>query len=250
MEETTAARDDLIAQDTARLLLFRGFLREAATLALSRLEISWKVGNWRDYLAATLTCPLQVYDALRHDADAQETLRQTINEVLPQDFEQLEQQEVSSLFVRLEPSLPWPAWREELLKSFTTGAHNQALFVFPNAPKIEHHGLRFRSQTEIRIYAAFLKKGILVFPLPLAVMGRPSVYREPDFLVCHQGHWGILEIHGEEFHPPETAAKEHERRRMFRELGVVTYEIYDASRCYNQPDQVVSEFLALLGRGL
>ncbi len=85
-------------------------------------------------------------------------------------------------------------------------------------------------------------------PLPVAVMGARAKYKEPDFVICHRGKWGILEIHGEEYHPPETAAKEHARRREFQELGVETYEIYDATECYNNPAKVVEQFLRLLSR--
>ncbi len=74
-------------------------------------------------------------------------------------------------------------------------------------------------------------------------MGEIGEVLEPDFLVFYKGRSGILEIHGSEFHPAETAAWEHERRRRFIDLGVNEYEIYDATRCYEQPDRVVTDFL-------
>jgi hypothetical protein len=127
------------------------------------------------------------------------------------------------------------------------GANNQAHFVISDRVVHEHQGLRFRSITEIRLYDALVKRRLLVFPLPLAVLGDVGAYREPDFLVFSQtGRSGILEIHGAEFHPPETAAREHERRRRFIDLGINEYEIYDAAQCYNESDRVVSDFLARL----
>jgi hypothetical protein len=127
------------------------------------------------------------------------------------------------------------------------GTNNQAPFVISDRVIHEHQGLRFRSITEIRLYDALVKRRLLVFPLPLAVLGDVGAYREPDFLVFSQtGRSGILEIHGAEFHPPETAAREHERRRRFIDLGINEYEIYDAAQCYKESDRVVSDFLARL----
>ena len=58
-----------------------------------------------------------------------------------------------------------------------------------------------------------------------------------------EGKCGILEIHGDKWHPPETAAQEHERRREFVNLGVSIFEIFDAERCWKDPDGVVNDFL-------
>jgi len=126
--------------------------------------------------------------------------------------------------------------------------NNQARFVFPDGQVHEYHGLVFRSQTEIRVFDALVKRHVLFCPLPVAVMGELGIYREPDFMVFSRGRSGILEIHGSVFHPPETAAREHDRRRRFIDLGVNEYEIYDASRCYNEPERVVGDFLSRLSR--
>jgi very-short-patch-repair endonuclease len=70
--------------------------------------------------------------------------------------------------------------------------------------------------------------------------------READFLVCHHGKWGILEVDGEPFHPPSRTVQDHERDRLFQKHGIKTIEHYDATRCYNAPSDVVAEFLQLL----
>jgi very-short-patch-repair endonuclease len=72
--------------------------------------------------------------------------------------------------------------------------------------------------------------------------------REPDFLVCADGHWGILEVDGDPWHPPERAAQEHERDRLFRRQGLKV-ERYSADRCFEAADAVVAEFLGLLRQG-
>ena len=129
-----------------------------------------------------------------------------------------------------------------------SGPNNQARFLFPDGQVHEHHGLIFRSQTEIRMFDALVKRRVLFCPLPVAVMGELGIYREPDFLVFYRGRSGILEIHGSAFHLPETAVQEHERRRRFIDLGVNEFEVYDATRCYNEPERVVGDFLSRLSR--
>ena len=120
---------------------------------------------------------------------------------------------------------------------------NQAIFTFPDSPKITFEGLNFRSKTEIRIFETLAKRGLLILPLPIAVMGERGKRREPDFVVFYNGKAGILEIHGDKWHPPETAAAEHERRRTFTKLGINVYEIFGAERCWNDPEGVVEDFL-------
>lgn len=121
--------------------------------------------------------------------------------------------------------------------------NNQAMFDFKDSIKISFQGLSFRSKTEVKIYEALLKRGLLIMPLPVMVMGVKEKYKEPDFVVCYNGRIGILEIHGEQWHPPQTAATEHERRREFTKLGINVYEIFDSKRCWGNPDDVVDDFI-------
>jgi hypothetical protein len=138
-------------------------------------------------------------------------------------------------------------WRTQII-SATSGANNQGLFHFPNGTKLIKDGLNFRSQTEIKMYEALIKRGLLIFPLPVAVMGNPKIRREPDFVVAYKGKIGILEIHGEKWHPPETYAKEAERRRIFLDLGVAVYEVFDSKECSNNADKVIDKFLKAFER--
>jgi len=161
-------------------------------------------------------------------------IAQTISEIGPY---------VRYISCHLDRSEPPENWRSDLANSIAVLNANQAIFTFRDSPKIIHEGLSFRSKTEIKLYEALLKKGLLVLPLPLAVLGRRHRYKEPDFVVCHKGRCGVLEIHGDKWHPPETAAEEHERRREFVNLGITIFEIFDAGRCWRDPDGVVDEFL-------
>ena len=111
---------------------------------------------------------------------------------------------------------------------------------------VVYDGLRFRSKTEIKIYEALKKRRVLFFANSTAVLGQKNTKREPDFLVCQDGRWGILEVMGEPYHPSATAMKDHDRARLFKNYGLHVIEFYDANRCYNHPDDVVDEFLNLL----
>ena len=111
---------------------------------------------------------------------------------------------------------------------------------------IEHDDLRFRSRSEIKIYDALKKRNVLFFANATAVLGGKAVKREPDFLVCQNGKWGILEVMGDQYHPSNTAMRDHDRARLFKDYGLFCIEFYDATRCYNRPDEVVDDFLKRL----
>lgn len=113
---------------------------------------------------------------------------------------------------------------------------------------IEHDGLRFRSRSEIKLYEALKKRHVLFFANATAVLGSKDVKREPDFLVCQNGKWGILEVMGEQYHPSTTAMRDHDRARLFKDYGLFYIEFYDAARCYNKPDEVVDDFLQRLSK--
>jgi hypothetical protein len=111
---------------------------------------------------------------------------------------------------------------------------------------IKHDGLNFRSRTETRIYDALKRKKVLFFANATAVLGEKNIKREPDFLVCKDGKWGILEVMGESYHPSTTAMRDHDRARLFKDYGLICIEFYDAERCYNHSDEVVDDFLERL----
>jgi hypothetical protein len=112
----------------------------------------------------------------------------------------------------------------------------------------EWNGLRFRSHSEVCIARALERAGALFFPNARGRLGTTAKRenREPDFLVCHQGKWGILEVDGEPFHPPSRTVQDHARDRLFKAHGVRVVEHYDAELCRSAPDTVVQEFLRLL----
>lgn len=113
---------------------------------------------------------------------------------------------------------------------------------------IEHDGLRFRSRSEVKVYNELKRRNVLFFSNATAVLGGKDVKREPDFLVCQDGKWGILEVMGDQYHPSATAMRDHDRARLFKDYGLYFIEFYDAKECYNSPAQVVDEFLKHLSK--
>lgn len=122
-------------------------------------------------------------------------------------------------------------------------AHNQA--VGAELVKIWKN-LRFRSEDEVKIAQALERAGVLFFP---NCKGRLTTSenrqnREPDFLVCHQGNWGILEVDGSQ----HDAEKDAERDSFFKVHGISIIERYTAKQCREHADNVVQEFLKILSR--
>lgn len=112
---------------------------------------------------------------------------------------------------------------------------------------IEHDELRFRSEVEAIIYDELKKRDLLVCPNPAAILGGAEhEKREPDFLICHRGKLGILEVMSDAFH--KNAAKDHDRARLFKKYGVLCIEFFTANECKFSPQKVVDKFLTLLER--
>ena len=111
-----------------------------------------------------------------------------------------------------------------------------------------YNEMKFASKTEVRIAQEFERRGILFFPLPLAVRADTGElykdHREPDFLVCQDGVWGILEV---SYHP-DRFEKDAEKDGWFKQSGILCVEHKSAERCFNSPSEVVDEFMAVLAR--
>jgi hypothetical protein len=231
--------------NASQLLAARGDMQAAGLIATLNFTLSKAINDFNDeFNVLHASAPIAQYEYLRNAISNPESKQEykrifsdiaaVMSEIGPY---------VRFIVCYLDQSQAPGSWRQDLNNAISVLSSNQALFTFKDSRKLLHEGLNFRSKTEIRVYDALVRKGVLVFPLPLAVMGQSRQYKEPDFVVCHNGKVGILEIHGDVWHTPETAAKEHERRRQFLNLGVSVYEIFGAERCWSNPDDVVDEFL-------
>jgi hypothetical protein len=174
----------------------------------------------------------------------------------------LTQPMAATLAAALREGLPAGVWVERLVArpaeeprhTSTGGAQQVALHASglnqaagELAPRT-WAGMRFRSESELRLAQALDRAGVLFFPDALARLGPPRARqnREADFLVCWQGAWGILEVDGEPFHGQDREVANAERDQLFRQHGLVVMEHVDAARCFATPDRVVEAFLALL----
>lgn len=111
---------------------------------------------------------------------------------------------------------------------------------------LTYNEMKFGSQAEIRIAQELESRKVLFFPLPLAVRAETGNFyqdhREPDFLICHEGVWGILEVsrHSDRYE------KDAEKVAWFEKSGILCVKHYTAERCYKNSAEVVDEFLGIL----
>jgi hypothetical protein len=147
---------------------------------------------------------------------------------------------------------PEEDWRE-LVKSLIARAKepNQGVVTSivrqreEQAP-LKYNEMKFGSSTEIRVAQELERRKILFFPLPLAVRADTGKnfqdHREPDFLICHEGVWGILEV---AFHQGRYE-KDKQKDEWFKKSGILCVEHYTAEECYGRTTSVVDRFLSIL----
>jgi hypothetical protein len=141
----------------------------------------------------------------------------------------------------------WLRWRTPACDYVNnTQVHNQ--IADPSKVKTTWNNLRFRSHSEMRIAIALDEAGVLFLPNCMGRLNGPGGRRnlECDFLVCHEGRWGILEVDGEPFHPPSRTVHDHERDRFFKAHGILLIEHFDSRECFENAKGVVQKFLGLL----
>ncbi len=151
---------------------------------------------------------------------------------------------VGGVEVRAEMVALDSEWRAELI-GIARGKS-----VTNNSGKFTWNNLKFASPPEMRIAEALDAKGVMFFPSAKGRLndmdGRSN--RIPDFLVCHNGKWGILEVDGGTYHPPTRTVHDHARDELFHQHGVRVVRHYDARECQETPEFVVDKFLALLAK--
>ena len=242
-------RDDQLLASVVRFLIDGGE-EDAASIILSCTLSQWESGDswWAGdeqtfAIHVNLVGPRQAYEVLHDEKHPVSKAVKSAIQALLSPGEYLKHLTVSVERIEIDAD-----WRAELLEiARGKGVHNQAA-------DLSHgrlwNGLRFRSESETRIARELDRAGVLFLPNCKARVnssdGRKN--REPDFLVCASGKWGILEVDGEPFHPPSRTVEDHERDRLFRAHGIKVVEHFDAGECYNEPKNVVARFLAILAQ--
>lgn len=147
---------------------------------------------------------------------------------------------------------PEDDWRE-LVKSLIARAKEPNQGVVTNIVRqkndqepLKYNEMRFGSATEIRVAQELERRKILFFPLPLAVRAETGKnfqdHREPDFLICHEGVWGILEV---AFHQGRYE-QDKQKDEWFKKSGILCVEHYTAEECYGKTTSVIDRFLSIL----
>ncbi|MGB8687352.1 MAG: pentapeptide repeat-containing protein [Microcoleus sp.] len=113
--------------------------------------------------------------------------------------------------------------------------------------EINWNGFRFHCDAQVKIAEILDRTSTLFIPnsqLRIATAaGRQN--QKADFLIFHQNKLGILKIDSQSSHQNAT---EDEMCRLFIDSGICLVKHYDATRCSEQPDLVVQEFLEILSQ--
>jgi hypothetical protein len=187
--------------------------------------------RWNSY-NATITFRVPVADRARFTNDIHAAILAAAAKCFPPDAGY----ELQDLQIAVALSGPPPPKDEASLN----------MSRLKSAGTIQHDGLLFRSRTESKIYDELKKRRVLFFPNPTAILGGKDLKREPDFLVCSEGKWGILEVMGEPYHPAATAMQDHDRARLFNDYRITIIQFYESQRCFEDPAAVVTDFLRRL----
>ncbi|MGB7709794.1 MAG: pentapeptide repeat-containing protein [Microcoleus sp.] len=119
--------------------------------------------------------------------------------------------------------------------------------LYDSEKEINWNGFRFHSDAQVKIAEILDRTSTLFIPnsqLRIATAaGRQN--QKADFLIFHQNKLGILKIDSESSHQNAT---EDEMCRLFIDSGISLVKHYDATRCSEQPDLVVQEFLEILSQ--
>lgn len=119
--------------------------------------------------------------------------------------------------------------------------------LYDSEKEINWNGFRFHSDAQVKIAEILDRTSTLFIPnsqLRIATAtGRQN--QKADFLIFHQNKLGILKIDSQSSHQNAT---EDEMCGLLIDSGICLVKHYDATRCSEQPDLVVQEFLEILSQ--
>jgi hypothetical protein len=231
----------------------------AAMLIDGELEITNTASELREYghcfgKGLAVGIPYEYYSIIRSNEYYREVIESRLDKLF-RDYNRISDNRVS-IVIELRIKLldeDW-GWRDkvrELLlnaKDANQGVVVEKTFVRDGKQPLLYNEMKFGSRSEVRIAQELEARRVLFFPLPLAVRSDTGAvyldHREPDFLICQDGTWGILEV---AFHP-DRYEKDSEKDIWFKKSGILCIQHYTAERCFNYPSEVVDEFLQLLAK--
>lgn len=235
-------------------LLLEGNYREVAALVVDA-ELTILQGNYQP-AGVSVDLPPSAYIYVSTDTSLKRTIEETLRflcagYLYDQNGNRLDNLEIEYRIKLLDVEQDWRAIVKELIvnaKDANQGTVTEKVFSREKKQVYSYNEMKFGSQAEIRIAQEFERRKVLFFPLPLAVRAETGLlyqdHREVDFLVCHDGLWGILEV---AYHP-DRYEKDSEKDSWFKKSGILCVQHYTAERCYNQSSSVVDEFLSILAK--
>lgn len=213
----------------------------AGQLLYCRMEVTFD-GEYQFKLVA----PRRIYDQLAREDAFMETVGDRVRAALTAVLAALNVNfDPAGLVFAPELTTIGADWRLQLAAAVDgKSAHNQAVGL---KKAVVWNDLRFRSAAELRIAQALEKAQVLYLPNCKASLGyKIRETREPDFLICHRGRWGILQIDGEPFRPQSGSAQQTQSDSVIREHGIRIIEYYQAAQCLEDANGVVQHFLKTL----
>jgi hypothetical protein len=223
---------DIILASAVRFLIDGGDFEAAQVLLLCELDL-YKDDHGNECIE--LRGPRSAYDAIQDD-------QRPIRSAVGRAFHALG---VYTMRIKAQIITVDPAWRTEFMVAAKgIGVDNQATDV-KNFTVWKN--LRFRSASEIRIAQALDAAGVAFWPNCKARLGLGTrCSREADFVVCHKGKFGLLEVDGEAYRPASRTVHDHDQDRLFQAHGILIAEHFDAGECFENAEGVVSKFLSIL----
>lgn len=143
-----------------------------------------------------------------------------------------------------KPIIPDPSTEPNKAKTSSEDEQNQE--IQPDSENtIDWNGFCFHSEAQVKIAETLDRTSALFIPNTQLRLTTPAgrQNQKAQFLVFHQGKLGILEVDG-----PEDAAADEAIDILAINSGICIVKHYDATRCSEQPDLVVQEFLAILSQ--
>jgi hypothetical protein len=242
-------------QRTWLALLLEANMRELAALVVDA-EL-WIMGdNWDGDYGISVDLPPTAVTYVHTDGKARQILESILKiaakgRLHDRNGNGLDDFKIEFRVKLLDIEDDWRAVVKELIvnaKDTNQGVVTEKVFTRAKKQVFTYNEMKFASQSEIRIAQEFECRKVLFFPLPLAVRHDTGDFykdhREVDFLVCHEGAWGVLEV---AFHP-DRYEPDAEKDIWFKKSGLLCIQHYTSERCYNQPAQVVDEFLNILAK--
>lgn len=247
-------REEKLHRTWTELLLERGH-QELASIAVES-EVEIEEGRFGDEWIV-LRLPPSAHGIVTEEEEVSNELLAYLHDVCAGNVYDQNGEAIRDVRIEVKMSLleVEEDWKEEMRRLISAAKGSNQGVVTEKVGKREgrdthtYNEMTFGSKSEIRIAQELETRDLLFFPLPLGVRAetgkRWKDRREPDFLVCQEGTWGILEV---AWHSPNRYEKDAEKASWFKEMGILCVEHVTAERCYNEPTDVVDDFLNVLSK--